>query len=43
MLKLHASHRAKLVVLAYKAGLVAPRAETPRVLAPAGRPLALAT
>jgi DNA-binding NarL/FixJ family response regulator len=27
MLKLHASHRAKLVVLAYKAGLVATRAE----------------
>jgi DNA-binding NarL/FixJ family response regulator len=27
MLKLQASHRAKLVVLAYKAGLVAPRAE----------------
>jgi DNA-binding NarL/FixJ family response regulator len=29
MLKLGASHRAKLVVLAYKAGLVAPRAEAP--------------
>jgi DNA-binding NarL/FixJ family response regulator len=38
MLKLNASHRAKLVVLAYKAGLVAPRAEV-RVRA-AGRQLA---
>jgi DNA-binding NarL/FixJ family response regulator len=37
MLKLNASHRAKLVVLAYKAGLVASRAEA-RVLA--DRPLA---
>jgi DNA-binding NarL/FixJ family response regulator len=41
MLKLHAHHRAKLVVLAYKAGLVAPRKA--RVPGPAGRPLALAT
>jgi DNA-binding NarL/FixJ family response regulator len=42
MLKLHACHRAKVVVLAYKAGVVAPRAMA-RAPAPAGRPLALAT
>jgi DNA-binding NarL/FixJ family response regulator len=42
MLKLHACDRAKLVVLAYKAGLVAPRANA-GARAPAGCPLALAT
>jgi hypothetical protein len=37
-MKLGARDRAQLVVFAYEAGLVAPRAEAP---VPAGRPLAL--
>ena len=40
MVKLHAHNRAKLVVFAYEAGLVVPRAEAP---VPARQPLALAT
>lgn len=40
MVKLHAHDRAKLVVFAYEAGLVVPRAEAPL---PARQPLALAT
>jgi DNA-binding NarL/FixJ family response regulator len=40
MVKLHAHHRAKLVVFAYEAGLVVPRGEASLA---AGQPLALAT
>jgi DNA-binding NarL/FixJ family response regulator len=40
MVKLHAHDRAKLVVFAYEAGLVVPRAD---LRLSAGRPLALAT
>jgi DNA-binding NarL/FixJ family response regulator len=40
MVKLHARDRAKLVVFAYEAGLVAPRGQAPL---PAGQPFALAT
>ena len=40
MVKLHAHDRAKLVVFAYEAGLVAPRSEP---FADAGRPLSLAS
>jgi hypothetical protein len=40
MVKLHAHDRAKLVVFAYEAGLVAPRSDA---FATAGQPLSLAS